>query len=98
MLITTTDTLQGVEIAEYIGLVTVATAADGPSMKEMIKCKNGDFSVVGENVNAALTADLTRAGEKVGADAIIGVRFQNVGFGMKTNYTYSIGTAVKLKK
>lgn len=98
MIITTTDTLQGVEITEYIGIVTVATAADGPSMKEMIKCKNGDFSVVGETVNAALTADLTRAGEKVGADAIIGVRFQNVGFGMKTNYTYSIGTAVKLKK
>ena len=33
MIITTTDTLQGVEIAEYIGIVTVATAADGPSMK-----------------------------------------------------------------
>ena len=85
MLITTTDTLQGVEIAEYIGLVTVATAADGPSMKEMVKCRNGDYSVVGENVNAALVADLTRAGEKVG-------------FGMKTSYTYSMGTAVKLKK
>lgn len=98
MIITTTDTLQGIEIAEYIGIVTVATAAGGPSMKELIKSTTGDLSVVGESVNAALVADLTRAGEKVGADAIIGVRFQNVGFGMKASYTYSIGTAVKLKK
>lgn len=85
MLITTTDTLQGVEIAEYIGLVYAVrqdfTGGTG---------KIGDRSIA--QTMEPLKEALQRAGTEAGADAIIGLRVD-----FEKGYARATGTAVKLK-
>ena len=98
MLITTTDTLQGVEIAEYIGMVTGETPMTTPNIAfggMKVALKKGDLSQRAEIINNAICSDLTKSAEKVGADAVIGVRWN---YNAKSDSTYSYGTAVKLKK
>ena len=99
MLITTTDTLHGVEIAEYIGMVTATTFSKAPglvakgfSFKDSAK---NDFWRTADSLNDAVKSDLEKSGERVGADAVIGVR---VNYSGKEDFIYSFGTAVKLKK
>ena len=67
MLITTTDTLQGIEIKEYIGLV----AARVPSAKA------ASFKGYDKSTDATITSvidSLTNAAIKANADAVIGVK------------------------
>lgn len=99
MIITTTDTLQGVEIVEYIGPVTAMTLINAKDSFRGLDFKGamkGDSSKMAGIINDAICVDLNRAGEKVGADAVISVRFQNLN--NSNGYIYSYGTAVKLKK
>lgn len=85
MLITTTDTLQGMEIAEYIGLV-YAISQD----------VTGGIGKTGDKLMAKtmepLKEALQRAGTEAGADAIIGLRVD-----FEKGYARATGTAVKLK-
>lgn len=84
MLITTTDTLQGCEIKEYVGLVygisQDVTAGIG-KMGGTLMAKTME----------PLRESLTSAAESVGADAVIGVRVD-----YEKGYARAIGTAVKL--
>lgn len=85
MLITTTDVLQGAEIAEYIGLVAVrVTNAKGGIGKALDK--------VTDTTMTDLTAALTAAAEKVNANAVIGLKVTP-----ESMTTFAVGTAVKLK-
>ena len=85
MLITTTDTLQGVEITEYIGLVYAIgqdfTTGVGKLAAKLMK-----------KTMEALKEALQAAGEEVGADAIIGLRIA-----FEKGQAKATGTAVKLK-
>lgn len=85
MLITTTDTLQGVEIREYIGLVygisqDVTGGIGKTGGKLMVKTME------------PLKEALQTAGAEVGADAIIGLRVD-----YEKGFVRGVGTAVKLK-
>lgn len=84
MLITTTDTLQGREIKEYIGLV------HGFSLNYM-----GGVGKLGNNLMTKtmdeMEESLIAAGNAVNADAIIGVKVFS-----EKGYVRAIGTAVKL--
>lgn len=85
MLITTTDTLQGVEVKEYIGLVygisqDVTGGIGKTGGKLMVKTME------------PLKEALQTAGAEVGADAIIGLRVD-----FEKGFVRGVGTAVKLK-
>lgn len=86
MLITTTDTLQGAEIAEYIDLVYGIS-------QDM----TGGIGKMGSKLMAKtmepLKEALQAAGAAVGADAIIGLRID-----FEKGYVRGVGTAVKLKR
>ena len=85
MLITTTDTLQGVEIKEYIGLVYgISQDVTGGIGKTGNKLMAKTMEPLKESVQAA--------GEEVGADAIIGLRVD-----FEKGFARGTGTAVKLK-
>lgn len=85
MLITTTDTLQGVEITEYIGLVYgISQDFTGGIGKMGDKLMNKTM----ENAKEAIEA----AGRTAGADAILGVHIS-----YEKGYVKTIGTAVKIK-
>ena len=83
MLITTTDTLQGVEITEYIGLVTVRVE-NAKALKDLEKATSTTIS----SVNEALTA----SAEKMGANAVAGLKITP-----EAITTFAVGTAVKVK-
>lgn len=83
MLITTTDTLQGREIKEYIGLVY------GISQDVTAGIGKLGSSLMSKTMEP-LKESLTQAGAEVGADAIVGVRVD-----YEKGYAKAIGTAVK---
>ncbi len=86
MLITTTDILQGKEIKEYIGLVYVIKPD---------RCSVGSGDYEDKQMTATmepLIDALQNEGVKLGADAIIGVRFT-----IENHYIRAFGTAVKCK-
>lgn len=84
MLITTTDTLQGREIKEYLGIVH----GYGQDV-------SGGIGKMGDKLMAktmdSLQESLTAAGNAVNADAIIGVRVFS-----EKGYVKAVGTTVKL--
>ena len=86
MLITTTDTLQGIEIGEYIGLVygcsQDVTAGIGKAGAKTF-----------EKTMEPLKESMQAAGEQVGADAVIGLRVS-----FEKGFVRGTGTAVKFKR
>lgn len=84
MLITTTDTLQGVEIKEYIGPVYAYALDITGGLGKM-----GDKQM--ELAMGKLFDALQAAGEKAGADAVIGVKFI-----LDSHIIRGIGTGIKL--
>lgn len=85
MLITTTDNLQGLEIKEYIGLVYAIGQDFTTGMGKLA-------DTLMEKTMEPLKKSLQAAGEKIGADAIIGVRIA-----FDKGKIKATGTAVKLK-
>lgn len=85
MLITTTDTLQGMEIGEYLGLVY------GISQDVVGGIGKMGHSMM-EKTMEPLKQSIQAAGEQVGADAVIGLRVE-----FDKGYVRAVGTAVKFK-
>nr|DAH48754.1 MAG TPA: hypothetical protein [Bacteriophage sp.] len=86
MLISTTDILQGVEIAEYKGIVAARVAsAKSATLK-------GTFEKSTAATMESLSNALVENAKSMGADAIIGVRVIP-----EAMTTFATGTAVKLK-
>lgn len=86
MIITTTETLQGIEISEYIGLVYGISQDFTGGIGKM---GNKLMSKTME----ALKETLKSVGMEVGADAVIGLRID-----FEKGYVRGVGTAVKFKK
>lgn len=86
MLITTTDVLQGVEIAEYLGVVAVRVpSAKAASFK-------GTYDKSAAAMMESLTNALIESASTIEADAIIGLRITP-----ESMSTFATGTAVRLK-
>ncbi len=85
MIITTTDSIEGHTISEYIGLVSAATVFPTPGGTKWM-------SKVAANITVDLSEALEKNAAAMHADAVVGLRFAMQG----TSYV-ATGTAVKLK-
>ena len=76
MFLTTTDNIQGKNVTEYLGIVASVILTVMPG---------------GDNFTKQAQEDLERKAAKLGADAVIGLKFTTQG-----NNFMLLGTAVKL--
>lgn len=107
MLISTTDTLQGFEITEYLGIVTGETIS-GVNFVRDVMATVTDYvggrsstyeEVLGRSRESTLT-ELTDRARLLGADAVLGVAFdyETIGSRGAMLMVTATGTAVNLRK
>jgi len=106
MLITTTDSLQGREVAEYLGVVTGQTIYGAnvfrdffASIRDIVGGRSGAYeSVLRDGAQDAM-ADLQRHAQELGANAVLGIAFdyEAVGKGGSMLLVAVSGTAVRLR-
>ena len=102
--VTTTETLQGEKIDSYRGLVhaDAAIKLDAldsllPSMKEVGGLRNTPFQELINKAIAIATSDLKIEAVKLGANAIVGVRFQYGQLKKDLWVVHVMGTAVQME-
>ena len=84
MILTTTDSVQGKNITEYLGLVSAATAVMVTGSHKMM---TNTMCIHAQN----LQDELGRKAAEMGADAVVGIKYAAVG-----GNHFLIGTAVKI--
>lgn len=104
MLLTTTDTIHGKEISETLGLVRGSTVRAKHVGSDIIA---GLRNIVGGEVKeyASLLAGsreqaqdrMIEDAKRLGADAVVGMRFQTSAIAQSASEVLAYGTAVKFK-
>ena len=84
MFLTTTDNIQGENVTEYLGIVASVILTVMPGGNKMMGNAIDNFTKQAQE-------DLERKAAKLGADAVIGLKFTTQG-----NNFMLLGTAVKL--
>lgn len=84
MFLTTTDNIQGKNVTEYLGIVASVILTVMPGGNKMMGKAIDNFTKQAQE-------DLERKAAKLGADAVIGLKFTTQG-----NNFMLLGTAVKL--
>lgn len=84
MFLTTTDNIQGKKVTEYLGIVASVILTVMPGGNKMMGNAIDNFTKQAQE-------DLERKAAKLGADAVIGLKFTTQG-----NNFMLLGTAVKL--
>lgn len=84
MFLTTTDNIQGKNVTEYLGIVASVILTVMPGGNKMMGNSIDNFTKQAQE-------DLERKAAKLGADAVIGLKFTTQG-----NNFMLLGTAVKL--
>ena len=84
MFLTTTDNIQGKNVTEYLGIVASVILTVMPGGTKMMGNAIDNFTKQAQE-------DLERKAAKLGADAVIGLKFTTQG-----NNFMLLGTAVKL--
>jgi len=105
MIITTTDNIPGYEIIEILGIVRGSTARARhvgkdilASLRNLVGGEVVEYTkLIGEAREQALERMIQEA-KKIGADAIIGVRFGTTQIMQGVAEILAYGTAVKIKK
>lgn len=105
MIVVTTDFVPGYEIVETLGIVTgsiVNSKHLGKDIAAAFKTLAGGeiksyTELLAESRNIALKRMISEA-EKLGADAVVGVRFGSSSVMQSAAEILAYGTAVKLKK
>lgn len=105
MIITTTDNIPGYEIVEILGIVRGSTARARhvgkdilASLRNLVGGEVVEYTkLIGEAREQALERMIQEA-KKIGADAIIGVRFGTTQIMQGVAEILAYGTAVKIKK
>lgn len=85
MFLTTTDNIQGKSVTEYLGIVASVILTVMPGGNKMMGNAIDNFTKQAQE-------DLERKAAKLGADAVIGLKFTTQG-----NNFMLLGTAVKLR-
>lgn len=85
MFLTTTDNIQGENVTEYLGIVASVILTVMPGGNKMMGNAIDNFTKQAQE-------DLERKAAKLGADAVIGLKFTTQG-----NNFMLLGTAVKLR-
>ena len=107
MLISTTDTLSGYEITEYLGIVTGETVSGANILRDVMATvtdyvggRSTAYEEVLEAARQSALDEMTDRARQKGGDAIIGVSldYETVGSRGAILMVTAAGTAVRLKK
>lgn len=105
MIITTGNEISGHEIVEYRGVVRgIVVRATGigrgiiGGLKSIVGGNIEEFTHVCENARREATNRMVQHAHEIGADAIIGMRFDSTEFSQGTTEVLAYGTAVKVRK
>lgn len=103
MIVTTGFEVEGKPIAEYLGVVRgIVVRATGftrgfvGGLKSIAGGNIEEFTVVCEEARMEAFNRMVNHAHEIGADAIIGMRYDATEFGQGTTEVLSYGTAVKL--
>src|SRR5688572_4036523 len=104
MIVTTGFDVQGKQVTEYLGVVrgiVVRATGIGRGIIGGIKSIAGgnieEFTVVCEAARMEAFNRMVQHAHEIGADAIIGMRYDATEFGQGSTEVLAYGTAVKLK-
>ena len=100
MIVTTTDQIEGREIADYLGVVSGECVYGAEFIKgwfASIRDVIGGYEKVLREGKDSAIAGMIQAAEERGADAIIGVDLDYEAFGERMLMVSANGTAVKLR-
>ena len=105
MLLTTTPTIEGKPIQQYIGIVTSETIIGANIFKDLfagirdiVGGRSGTYERVIEEARQSALLELQQKAQAMGATAVVGVDldFETVGSGGSMLMVVATGTAVKI--
>ena len=104
LIVTTTLTVEGYEVAEYLGVVrgiivrapSISQGIRG-AFKSFLGGSVGAFEEVCEQARSDAFKKMARQAVEIGADAIIGMAYDATEFAQNTTEVLAYGTAVKLR-
>lgn len=105
MLLTTTPTIEGKPIQQYIGIVTAETIIGANIFKDLfagirdiVGGRSGTYERVIEEARSSALKELEQKALQMGANAVVGVDldFETVGSGGSMLMVIATGTAVKI--
>lgn len=107
MIITTTPTIEGKAVSQYLGLVTAQTIIGANFFKDILGGlrdvfggRSGTYEKVLEEAKNYAMTELTQKAEGMGADAVVGIDldYETIGANGSMLMVSISGTAVKLTK
>jgi uncharacterized protein YbjQ (UPF0145 family) len=105
MTVTTGNDVSGYEITDYLGIVRgIVVRAPGITqgilggLKSMIGGNIESYADVCEQARVDAYKRMVRHAKEIGADAIIGMRYDATEFAQATTEVLAYGTAVKLRR
>lgn len=105
MLLTTTPTIEGKPIQQYIGIVTAETIIGANIFKDLfagirdiVGGRSGTYERVIEEARQNALVELQQKAQQLGANAVVGIDldFETVGSGGSMLMVVATGTAVKI--
>jgi len=105
MLLTTTPTVEGKPIQQYIGIVTAETIIGAnifkdifAGIRDIVGGRSGTYERVIEEARTSALSELTQKAHAMGANAVVGIDldFETVGSGGSMLMVVATGTAVKI--
>jgi uncharacterized protein YbjQ (UPF0145 family) len=105
MLLTTTPTIEGKPIQQYIGVVTAETIIGANIFKDLfagirdiVGGRSGTYERVIEEARQSALTELQQKAQNMGANAVVGIDldFETVGSGGSMLMVVATGTAVKI--
>ena len=105
MLLTTTPTVEGKPIQQYIGIVTAETIIGAnifkdifAGIRDIVGGRSGTYERVIEEARTSALSELTQKAQNMGANAVVGVDldFETVGSGGSMLMVVATWTAVKI--
>lgn len=105
MLLTTTPTVEGKPIQQYIGIVTAETIIGANIFKDLfagirdiVGGRSGTYERVIEEARQSALAELQQKAQTMGANAVVGIDldFETVGSGGSMLMVVATGTAVRI--
>jgi uncharacterized protein YbjQ (UPF0145 family) len=105
MIVTTTNSIEGRQIQQYIGIVSAETIIGANIFKDLfagirdiVGGRSGTYERVIQEAKTSALQELTMKAQGMGANAIVGVDldFETVGSGGSMLMVVATGTAVKV--
>lgn len=105
MLLTTTPTIEGKPIQQYLGIVTAETIIGANIFKDLfagirdiVGGRSGTYERVIEEARQSALTELQQKAQAMGANAVVGIDldFETVGSGGSMLMVVATGTAVKI--